>query len=202
VAMARGRSSAPSMTMPNEESDTLTEYNAMRSMVSGMIAGAIGGLAGTLAMNYAQRAWTLAAGERPPASAAGKHDARDWQERSEHQNSNELAAQAVADVTIDRRLTRAELSIASRLVHFGFGAAAGAIYGAFLETDRRRPAGGVAFGTSVWLAADEIAMPLIGLSRSTLERPGEMHLQSYAAHLVYGVVTERVRQGVRSLLTP
>ena len=60
----------------------------MKPLCTGVVAGAIGGLAGTLAMNDAQRAGTLAAGERPPQSAAGMHDARDWQERSEHQNSN------------------------------------------------------------------------------------------------------------------
>ena len=164
------------------------------------MTGAVGGLAGTLAMNYAQRAWTLAADDQPPESAAGKHDARDWQERSEHQNSNELAAQAVADVTIARPLTRPELSVAARIVHFGFGAAAGAIYGALVETGRVQPSAGKELGTTVWLVADEVAMPMMGLSESTLKRPMEMHMQSLAAHLVYGSVTERVRQYVGSLL--
>src|SRR5688572_33239656 len=85
----------------------------MESRVTAAIAGAIGGLAGTLAMNYAQRVWTLAVDEQPPVSAAGKHDARDWQERSECQNSNELAAQAIARATLHRSLTRRELSIRS-----------------------------------------------------------------------------------------
>jgi hypothetical protein len=67
------------------------------------IGAALGGLAGTLAMNYAQRLWTVTAGERPPASAADLHDARDWQERSEHQNSNELAATALARLFLGRR---------------------------------------------------------------------------------------------------
>ena len=48
-------------------------------------------------------------------------------------------------------------------------------------------------GTALWVTADEIAMPLVGLSQSTLRRPLEMHVQSFVAHLVYGVVTERVR---------
>jgi len=49
-------------------------------------------------------------------------------------------------------------------------------------------------GTALWLLADEIAMPVVGLSKSTLQRPLEMHLQSFAAHIVYGVTTEHVRR--------
>jgi hypothetical protein len=161
-----------------------------------VLAGAVGGVAGTLAMNYAQRLWTLVAERNPPESAAGKHDARDWQERTEDENSNEVAAQVLARATIDRRLTERELSIAAPLIHFSFGAAVGAAYGASLDTVPHHRRSGVALGSALWLAADEVAMPVLGLSRSTLERPLEMHCQSLVAHLVYGVVTERVRRVV------
>jgi hypothetical protein len=45
-------------------------------------------------MSEAQGLWTDAVDGDAPESAGGRHDARAWQERSEHQNSNELAAQA------------------------------------------------------------------------------------------------------------
>jgi hypothetical protein len=164
-----------------------------------MFAGALAGCAGTWAMNYAQRWWTRATGEAPPPSAAGKHDAREWQERSEGRNSNELAAQALARPLLGRRLTRDELAVAAMLVHYSFGAAVGALYGAFVErSGRQRFRSGLGVGTALWLGADEIAMPLVGLSEPTTRRPVEMHLQSLAAHVVYGVVAERVRSGVRS----
>jgi uncharacterized membrane protein YagU involved in acid resistance len=57
---------------------------------------------------------------------------------------------------------------------------------------------GAGFGTTVWLAADEIAMPLLGLSDSTTRRPLEMHLQSLVAHRVYGTATEVTRRSVRA----
>jgi putative membrane protein len=170
----------------------------MNGTLKGAVAGAIGGLAGTLAMNYSQRLWTLAADGAPPDSAAGKHDARDWQERHERQNSNEIAAQKVADATVDRYLTERELSVIAPIIHFSFGALVGALHGASAEKRTGAPASGVGLGTGLWLAADEIAMPLLGLSRSTLRRPLQMHLQSFAAHLVYGVVAERVRRVVRA----
>ena len=62
-----------------------------------------------------------------PESAGGRHDARDWQERSEHQNSNEVAAQAIARYLLGRRLTQGELRFAAPLMHYLFGATVGAI---------------------------------------------------------------------------
>jgi putative membrane protein len=171
------------------------------TLFKGFLAGAIGGLAGTWAMNYAQRLWTRAMGEEPPESASGKHDARDWQERSERRNANELAAQALAAPIVGRTLTRDELTIAAAIVHFTFGAAVGALYGAYVGRsgpDRFRS--GLGLGTTLWMTADEIAMPVLGLSEPTTRRPVEMHLQSLAAHVVYGVVAERVRKRVRRQL--
>lgn len=166
-------------------------------MYQGMIAGGIAGLVGTWAMSEVQRLWTLVVEGDAPESAGGRHDARDWQERSEHQNSNELAAQAVARRILGRCLTHQELRLAAPLSHYLFGAALGAIYGAYAE-DRKTDRSGAGFGTTVWLAADEVAMPLLGLSDSTAHRPFEMHLQSLAAHLVYGTVTEVTRRSVRA----
>ena len=164
------------------------------------MAGVIGGLAGTWTMSEAQRVWTHAVdGEAPPESAAGKHDARDWQERDEGQNSNEIAAQAVATRVIGRRLDRGELAVGAALMHYSFGAAVGALYGAYASR-RRRPGTGVGFGLMVWLLADEIAMPLLGLSDSTLRRPLEKHLHSIAAHIVFGMATEQARSTIQHQL--
>jgi hypothetical protein len=149
-------------------------------------------------MNEAQRLWThTVAGHAPPESAAGRHDARDWQERSEGQNSNELAAQALARPLLGRSLTRQELRVAAPLVHYAFGAAMGALYGAYAGRRHSRTSG-AAFGVTVWLAADEIAMPLLGLSHSTTRRPVEMHLQSFVAHLVFGAATEVTRRSLHA----
>src|SRR5688500_6754310 len=138
-------------------------------MMKGFVAGAIGGLIGTWAMSEAQRAWTRAVGDEVPASAGGKHDARDWQERHEHQNSNELAAQAVARYLINRRLTSDELRIAAPVLHYAFGTTVGAAYGVYAE---RRPGkgSGAWLGTTLWFAADEVAMPVLGLSEPTTRR--------------------------------
>jgi hypothetical protein len=169
------------------------------AVYQGIAAGAVGGLVGSWAMSEVQRLWTCAVDGAAPESAGGRHDARDWQERSEHQNSNELAAEALAGYILGRRLTHEELRVAAPLMHYLFGTAVGAIYGAYAER-RRADGSGAAFGTTVWLAADELAMPLLGLSGSTARRPLEMHVQSLAAHLVYGTATEGIRRVMRPQL--
>jgi putative membrane protein len=168
-------------------------------MLTGIITGAIGGLAGTSAMNEAQRAWTHAVDGQAPESSAGKHDARDWQERSEGQNSNEIAAQFLATRVAGRPLDRGELAVAAAVTHYTFGAAVGALYGAYVGR-RVRHGTGIGFGLAVWFLADEIAMPLLGLSGPTLRRPLEKHLQSLAAHVVFGMTTEAARNALERQL--
>jgi putative membrane protein len=168
-------------------------------VLKGLIAGGIAGLVGTWAMSEVQRLWTLVVDGGAPESAGGRHDARDWQERTEDQNANELAAQALAPFVLGRGLTREELQVAAPLMHYLFGAGVSAIYGAYGEY-RKVDRSGAGFGTTVWLAADELAMPLLGLSQSTARRPIEMHLQSLVAHLVFGVTTEITRRALRAQL--
>src|SRR5688500_7740388 len=157
-------------------------------MVKGILVGAVAGAAGSWAMSETQRAWTCAVDGEAPESAAGKYDARDWQERTEGQNSNEIVAQEVATHTLGRPLDRQELAVGAALSHHAFGAAMGALYGAYVAR-QRRDSTGIGFGLAVWLLADEIAMPLLGLSESTLRRPLEKRLQSIGAHLVFGMTT-------------
>jgi Protein of unknown function (DUF1440) len=172
-----------------------------RRIVRGAVAGVVAGLIGTWLMSEFQRAWTRAVDGHPPDSAGGKHDARDWQERSEDQNSNELAVQAIATRLIGRRVTRDEMRIAAPLMHYSFGSAVAGAYGMWAERLRNgRVLTGLGFGAALWLVADIVAMPLLRLSGPTNRRPLEMHLQAFTAHLVYGAATELVRRPTRSWL--
>jgi hypothetical protein len=167
---------------------------------AGMVAGFIGGLAATYAMNRFQAFWSHNVAGYHSQSAAGSEDARDWQERHEGANANEVFAQAVATRTIDRRLTRDELKIAAPVVHFAFGGTMGALYGGISEVlPAARAGGGTVYGASVWIGADEIAVPLFGLSKQAGEFPPEAHLQAFASHLVFGFTTEVVRRVIRAL---
>ncbi len=186
--MARGKT---------EAGETTREPNVWK----GIVAGVAGGLAATWAMSEAQALWTRAVDGREPQSAAGRHDARDWQERTEGQNSNEIAAQSIAEHTVGRRLDRRELAVGAAAAHYAFGTAAGALYGALAETAHPvTRGGGLGYGTFVWAGADEMAMPALGLSGPTTERPLEAHAQALMAHLVFGLTLETVRRTVRRMM--
>lgn len=171
------------------------------NLLRGAIAGLIGGLLGTYAMSHAQGLWSRTVDGAEPVSAAGRHDARDWQERSEDQNANELAAQAVGSRMLGRYLTEDELQLGAAVLHYAFGAAVGTLYGVLAETTKPVSAlGGAAYGTAVWVVADEIAVPAVGLSGPPSLRTTEMHAQALAAHVVYGIATDAVRRAVRAVL--
>ena len=173
----------------------------MDRVTKGALAGVVGGLAGTWAMSEFQALWSRALDGYDSDSAGGRHDARDWQEKSEDENANELMAQRIAQRTIGRPLTRDELTVAAPAVHYAFGATMGGFYGAVAERSRdARTAAGAGFGAAMWVGADGIAMPLLGLSGPTTNRAFELHAQSFAAHIVYGIATEAVRRVVRRAL--
>jgi putative membrane protein len=105
-----------------------------------------------------------------------------------------LAAEAATGRPLDRRAKE----IGGSLVHYMFGAGVGALYGATAEYRRGATAfAGLPFGTTVWIAADELGLPLLGLARTPTEYPLPRHLASFASHLVFGLTTEAVRRGLR-----
>ena len=81
------------------------------------------------------------------------------------------------------------------------GAGTAAAYGVLAEVAPIVTAGdGLAFGTSVWLLADEVAVPAAGLSKSPRTIPLTTHIYALVSHLVYGWTTEIVRRAVRKAL--
>jgi hypothetical protein len=171
------------------------------SVLRGAVAGAIGGLIGSFAMSEFQGWWSRVISGHEPRSSAGRHDARDWQEKNEGQNANEIVGDQVAALVLQRPPVGEERAISAAMVHYAFGAAMGAFYGVLAERERRPSLfSGGAFGTAVWAAADEIAIPMLGLSRSDVSYPVESHLQSWTAHVVYGVTTEISRRSLRAVI--
>ena len=171
------------------------------SVSKGMIAGFVGGLVGAWVMNEFQTLWTQTVDVDKSRSSGGKHDGRDWQERAEDANATELVAQRLAAAALDRSLTRDELSVAAPFVHYAFGALMGAFFGGLVErSEGLAPLSGAAWGTALWAVGDEVAVPMLRLSRPTTEYPAEVHLQAFASHLVYGITTEIVQAGVRAVI--
>jgi uncharacterized membrane protein YagU involved in acid resistance len=94
-----------------------------------------------------------------------------------------------------RSVPREDKPVAGTLVHYAFGGAVGAIYGAAASrSDEVTAWVGVPFGATLWLVADEIGVPMAGFSKAPAEYPLSNHLSAFAAHLVYGATTETVRK--------
>lgn len=174
----------------------------------GPVAGLAGGLAGTLVMTQAQRLMSSGQGddEEQGAERAGDHD----EERAgEQHEQGQSGGDAPATVQVARHVSRAvgkRLSPqrepqAGQAVHYGFGALMGAVYGGLVELHPGFSAGrGAAFGAALFLMADEVAVPALGLSEPPTQQPLGTHAYGLASHLIYGGVAELVRGLVRGAL--
>jgi putative membrane protein len=162
----------------------------MSKIVRGAVAGLIGGLVASYVMNQFQSLWSKIL---PSAEEQSKSE---WDEPS-----TVKAAEKISEGVLDHKLTDGEKDLAGPLVHYAMGGGSGAIYGAVSEViPTARVGAGVPFGAAVWLAADELAVPALGLARSPTETPLSTHTYALASHFVYGLATEAVRGAIRRVL--
>lgn len=195
------------------------------SVLKGVTAGLVGGLVASWVMEEFQAAWSKASQKLSNSQASkdsGKAKDQAQQSQLEQASSPSLdqqhgektqgnsdeqepatvkAAQAISQGIFGHNLRKDEKKIAGDAVHYAFGTAVGGLYGGLAEIEPEVSAGvGLPFGTVFWLVADETAVPLLGLSKSPTEYPLSTHVYALASHLVYGITTDIVRRGVRSVL--
>jgi uncharacterized membrane protein YagU involved in acid resistance len=164
-----------------------------------IVAGAIGGLLGSLVMNQFQAA----------VSAVSEAAARKERERTREPEPEQSLESGSDDATVktakaiscglfDHQLTEDEKKWAGPAVHYGFGTALGALYGGLACYTPIETGAGTGYGAGVWMGADEVAVPLFGLSGPPNETPLSGHMEALASHLVFGLVTHAVRKIVLS----
>jgi putative membrane protein len=91
--------------------------------------------------------------------------------------------------------------VAAESIHWGFGAAAGAFYGALAEfypaaTSKE----GANFGLVLMALTHQGILPAMGLGAPTEQQSQREQTSEAATHLIFGVVAERVRRIVRDIL--
>jgi putative membrane protein len=168
-------------------------------ILKGLLAGAIAGLAGAWFMNQFQSglskvesAWEKSAHRAQLPKQNMDQDAED---------ATMKTADRVVTMITHRHLTREQKKKAGPIVHYGYGALIGGVYGALAEvTPIVTSYAGTAYGAAAWLAGDEIAVPKLGLSEPPSKYPPKVHIEALAAHLAYGLGTDLVRRGVRAAL--
>jgi putative membrane protein len=147
------------------------------NLVKGLVAGLIAGLVATAAKSIAEKFY--------PPRTHGEPEPPD------------VLAEKIAGHALDGE-TKA---VASEAIHWGFGAAVGAAYGALAEyypaaTSKE----GASFGLALMTLTHETALPAMGLSAPNEEQTAREHTSEAASHVLYGVVAERVRHAVRGML--
>jgi putative membrane protein len=177
----------------------------------GLASGLVGGLVGGWVMNQFQSWWSRRTHGivRPhgaqslqhgsPQRGYGKLQRGDYEE--ERDNAAVRVANAVSERLLHRKLNEHEKEIAGAASHYVMSIASGGIYGAMAELRPGTTIGaGLPFGAAIWLFADEVIVPALGLSKKPTEYPLSIHAYALASHLVYGLTTEMGRRAVRSAL--
>lgn len=183
------------------------ETNHNPSVWRGMLAGLAAGLVASWTMNQFQAAWTrLSEGvEKPhgaqslqPSDGSTGEPAKDT---AEQDDATVETAKAISTKVFGHELEESEKKPAGAVVHYAFGTVTGGFYGALAEVAPQVTTGaGLPFGAAFWLAADEVAVPLLGLSKGPTEYPPSTHAYALASHLVYGVTAEMSRRALRHVL--
>src|SRR5262245_28041362 len=167
-----------------------TDYGEI-DIMKGLLAGVAGGLLASFLMEQFQAAWSAAAQKISSSKKrGGKSDP-----------TTVKAANLISEKITGHKVPRDYKPLAGEAVHYGVGTGSAAVYGILAEVAPVITIGdGVAFGTGLWLVADELAVPAAGLSKSPKEIPVTTHAYALASHLVYGWITETVRRAVRRAL--
>ena len=171
--------------------------NANHRLLKGVFAGMVGGLVASWVMNRFQ-------------SGVSKVQ-KTWEETSRHEEpkkqqssdaaATELVAQRLSHLILGRDLTPEEMKFAEPFVHYAFGTLSGGFYGLASElAPAAKKGAGSLFGTLLWIAADEIAVPMLRLSKSPAQYGIGVHAEALASHLVYGFTTEEIRRGLRAVV--
>lgn len=161
-------------------------------LMKGMLAGVAGGLLASFLMEQFQAAWSAAAESFSPSKKSRGRPA---------DPTTVKAANLISQKVAGRKVPPDYKPLAGEAVHYAMGAGSAAIYGALAEVAPVVTIGnGCGFGTALFVAADEVAVPAAGLSKSPREIPLTTHIYALASHLVYGWLTETVRRAVRSAL--
>lgn len=186
----------------------ISPLRPQRSVAKGALAGAVAGIVGCLAMDLVSRAWISAQQGGRTNEAQKKmthHGARPdsleaMEDAAVSASVQPNASTKTAAAASNGSLTEAERAQAGKLVHYVFGAAAGAAYGGASEVWPALRAGfGTFFGLCLWAATIPTSLPLLGLTRRPDQYRVDQHAFGIASHLAYGVAAEGTLRTLRKL---
>lgn len=181
-------------------------------LLKGALAGLAAGFVASAVMNQFQKTVSpMITGEKrshgaqslqkgSPQMGIGKKLAEDGLD-DPTDDAAERLANAMNVAATGEALDKGRKDTVGTVLHYGYGASMGAVYGMAAEVLPEIAVGkGAVYGGMIWAAADEGVVPLLGLSKAPVEYPLPVHISALAAHVVYGLVLEVVRRGVRKII--
>lgn len=157
-----------------------------------VLIGAGAGIIAAWAMDEFQKLWLKTS---PKGLSVGGRDHHQRIPRTDVEVMQVIAARTSRAVT-GRELTKTQRDLAARLLHYGFGASTGALYGALANRSELFSAGfGSAFGTAFFAIGYAFAPEDLKPSVP----PHDEHMVSvvyeWLTHVVYGLTLEAGRRG-------
>lgn len=157
----------------------MSEMTPIGALVRGAVAGAFGA--------WVQNRFFELTGELAPPQVETSFDPPEPQQ-AEEQPTQTVARRFVEGFMTQGPLDDEQKSAGGQVVHYGFGATWGAVYGLARATFPAvgGTAGLLGFSTGVWLVGDVVILPAFRLSAPATEYPVQNHAYALVAHVAYG----------------
>jgi len=152
------------------------------SILGGVIRGVVAGAVATWAMNKI----TTFLYENEDRGARRRED-----QARRGRTAYQVAAEKFARLG-HRRLTKEDREDLGNVIHWALGTGAAALYGALRPRFNGKGGilSGLAFGTTVWLVLDNLAVYALKLTPGPRAFPWQTHARGLAGHLAYGAVAD------------
>ena len=116
---------------------------------------------------------------------------------------SQIMTRIKAKIGLRRHINQSEHLIMTLLAHFGYGAAAGAVYAPIADNvPLPGPFKGVIFGLIVWVVSYLGLLPALGILRPATRQPRRRTALMIAAHVVWGaalgMLTDMIRPRQRT----
>ena len=179
--------------------------------IRGLVAGAIAGLVASVVMNQVQKiagrlvgADQRSHGAQSQQRGTPEHGIGAYLDERGIDSPGDTAparlANAATFAVTGERLDRDAREKAGTAIHYLYGTSMAAAYGLAAEVYPQITVGnGAGFGAALWLAADEMVTPALGLSKAPTEYPASIHAYALGSHVAYGLTTEVVRRYIRDI---
>jgi putative membrane protein len=162
--------------------------------LTGAAIGAFAGVLGAFLMVRFQNAVINVTTNGGATADVPKHREPGHPERKEQADASAKVADAAVVIATGKHLDREPRKRGGEIVHYAFGAGAGAAFGAIAKLTAEdaeyaaasKFAAGVAYGLGLWVAADLVILPALRLAPQPQEQAPQRLALGAAGHAIYG----------------